>query len=359
QIVVLLDIATGTQKSLPVQTYETRTAFSSDSTTILIYSRLSDGIFKLFNVSDRTLKTHYTIDNIRQLWQPNEEWLKFSGTAFSKNGTFFAASYIKGTQTMRLWDILNDTLIATLTGPKRMYARQMEFSPDGTIFVAENLDGDAILWDVDTSTEIGILPHSGNLGSIAAFSPDGTTLLTYGGSPTFSQTLWDVKNATELHGIDTPIGVHAFSPDGTTLAVERIYPTHVLLHEVELWDVDTGTLKTIHTQTLIITYISFSPDGNTLATASYDGTVLLWELVPEHPPEICDADVNSPDGEVTIEDLVAVAAAIGQVAAAPAALQQPGAAHLTPEDVQHWLTLAEQAALTDATSVRGIRFLKQ
>ena len=71
-----------------------------------------------------------------------------------------------------------------------------------------------------------------------------------------------------------------------------------------------------------------------------------------------DADVNG-DGEVNIQDLVAVTAAIGEVAAAPAAVRQKAAAHLTQEDVQHWLTQAQQANLTDATSVRGIRFLKQ
>ncbi|MYA72290.1 hypothetical protein F4Y19_19865, partial [Candidatus Poribacteria bacterium] len=69
-------------------------------------------------------------------------------------------------------------------------------------------------------------------------------------------------------------------------------------------------------------------------------------------------DVNG-DGEVNIQDLVAVAAALGQAAAAPSALRQQGAAHLTKEDVQHWLTQAQQANLTDVTSVRGIRFLEQ
>ena len=71
-----------------------------------------------------------------------------------------------------------------------------------------------------------------------------------------------------------------------------------------------------------------------------------------------DADVNG-DGEVNIQDLVAVTAALGEVAAAPAALRQQGAAHLTQEEVQHWLTQAQQANLTDATSLRGIRYLEQ
>ena len=70
------------------------------------------------------------------------------------------------------------------------------------------------------------------------------------------------------------------------------------------------------------------------------------------------ADVNG-DGEVNIQDLVAVTAALGEVAAAPAVLRQQGAAHLTQEEVQHWLTQAQQANLTDVTSLRGIRYLEQ
>ncbi len=402
QIVVFLDVAARTQKSLPVQTYETRTAFSPDSTTILIYSRLGDsrsgdGTFKLFNVSAGTLNTHYTIDEIRNLWQPNEEWLEFSGTAFSKNGSFFAASYIEETETVRLWDVLNDTLIATLTVPYNYLGpRHMEFSPDGTIFVVTDPNGDTILWDVKNATEIGSLPD--NLSSIRGFSPDGTTLVgTPGVTSRYSPTLWDVKTLTDRFSIGTSFLSSVFSPDSATLAIERNYHTNVLLHEVELWDVDTGILKNILQHTYIISDISFSPDGNTVATASHDGTVLLWELIPSTSSttgtEICPAHVNGPDGEVngdgevniedlvavaaalgltgenradvngdgkvSIQDLVAVAAAIGEGTAAPAALRQPEASHLTQEDVQYWLTLAQQAHLTDATSVRGIRFLAQ
>ena len=49
----------------------------------------------------------------------------------------------------------------------------------------------------------------------------------------------------------------------------------------------------------------------TLASGSYDGTVLLWDFAPEPPePPRLAADVNG-DGTVNIQDLVAVAAALG------------------------------------------------
>ena len=69
------------------------------------------------------------------------------------------------------------------------------------------------------------------------------------------------------------------------------------------------------------------------------------------------ADVNG-DGVVNIQDLVAVAAALGEAAAAPAVIHQHATAHLTAETVQHWLTQAQQLNLTDAISHRGVLFLQ-
>ena len=75
-----------------------------------------------------------------------------------------------------------------------------------------------------------------------------------------------------------------------------------------------------------------------------------------------DADVNG-DGEVNIQDLVAVSAAlltaIGQDAAAPAVIAEQATAHLTVAEVQRWLTQAQQLNLTDPTSLQGILFLEQ
>ena len=67
------------------------------------------------------------------------------------------------------------------------------------------------------------------------------------------------------------------------------------------------------------------------------------------------ADVNG-DGAVNIQDLVLVAAAFGEVLAAPAAYHL---SVLTPEAVQQWLTAADGMAFTDALSRRGIAVLQQ
>ena len=127
-----------------------------------------------------------------------------------------------------------------------------------------------------------------------------------------------------------------------------------------------------------------------LASASADGTILLWSLTPsavipnisgvrdkedvnndgvvniqdlvlivanfgltgQHP-----ADVNG-DGIVNIVDLVIVAGEMGTGAAAPAAHPQT-LEILTATDVRHWLRQAQHADLTDTTSQRGILMLEQ
>ena len=66
------------------------------------------------------------------------------------------------------------------------------------------------------------------------------------------------------------------------------------------------------------------------------------------------ADVNG-DGVVNIQDLVLVAGAFGDAAAAPAA---HNLSILTPETVQRWLSAAEQLQFTDAVSRRGIAVLE-
>ena len=64
------------------------------------------------------------------------------------------------------------------------------------------------------------------------------------------------------------------------------------------------------------------------------------------------------DGVINIQDLVLVADAFGNAAAAPA-LRPQALTVLTVVEVQAWLTQAQQILLTDPTYLRGIAVLEQ
>ena len=101
-----------------------------------------------------------------------------------------------------------------------------------------------------------------------------------------------------------------------------------------------------------------------LGDVNRDGVVNILDLVlvassfgERVDAEGNPADVNE-DGIVSIVDLVRIAGALNNTAAAPFLYPQAEAL-FTATDVQQWLIQAQQSALTDATSQRGIRFLEQ
>jgi WD40 repeat protein/serine/threonine protein kinase len=170
------------------------------------------------------------------------------------------------------------------------------FSPDGTQILTASWDKSAKLWDAASGKLIVVFAHQGTVNA-AAFSPDGSRILT--ASADHSAKLWVAASGKLIasFGHQDVVNGAAFSPDGARILTASSDKT------ARLWDAGSGKLIASFQHQATVYRRAFSPDGARVLTASKDKTAKLWDVASgkciaslEHQDSVYDA-VFSPDGD--------------------------------------------------------------
>ena len=198
--------------------------------------------------------------------------------------------------------------------------KAVKFSHDGKFLASESTYGGVMVWDLKRRKVIGAF-QSDTVPSIIGFSPDGRYLVCNGDEILLWNTaqcklhktglnqgpykfinfshdgqylacsgndmfLYDLKQS-EIHGVlsipheRNQMYAAAFSSCGRYFAAGAWWDEGMDKMPICLWEVETGK----HIATLLghptdVQALAISPDNKLLASAGYDGSILLWDLTP-------------------------------------------------------------------------------
>jgi WD40 repeat protein len=208
--------------------------------------------------------------------------------AFNADGSSIAVGAVDGT--IQIWDIAHHTPAEPLRQDGSVQA--VAFSRDGSRIASGNEAGDTFVWDTATSRQLGP-PLNAHLATARhvlhlAFSPNGTQLVSgyeYG-TPV---VLWDV-DAVRIDRV-TATSISAIESNTATSSDGRVSATvdcgmralqaasgPCIQGRVVLRTQGTPSPTTLLAHDDEATRIAFSRDGSLLASASPDGTLVLWDV---------------------------------------------------------------------------------
>ncbi len=267
-------------------------------------SASADGIVRLWDISPAGSREVLTLDHGDRVHD----------VQVSPDGKLYASAGNNGV--VNVWDSSTGAVVKKLQSGSRS-AEALSWSRDGHTLAAGYSSGQAVLWDMTSYLPVLTIPGEALPVWGVSLSPDGSMLAT--GDDASVTHVYDAKSGKEIVKLDANkqfnwlgsgrfsradlwVSAAIFSPDGKYLAAS--YGTKLVV----IWDWKSGKpWLTLIGHTDIVENVAYNADGSLLASASDDGTAILWDLNPKlenhfkmklvgHSPLVYDV-AFSPDGK--------------------------------------------------------------
>lgn len=176
----------------------------------------------------------------------------------------------KGSNTARVWDTVKRLEVAALRGHFGII-RVATFASDGRLALTSSDDGTARLWDVASGRQLRSLNHDSAV-EVAAFSPDGATVITASSRVGYVWSVPDGSLLRRLEGHSDNILAMAFDPDGSAIVSASRDD------DARVWDLRTGAQRSVLRGHLFgVTAVVWSANGKLIATGAGDETARIWD----------------------------------------------------------------------------------
>ncbi len=185
--------------------------------------------------------------------------------------------------------------------------RTLAISPDGKNAISGSFDTSAIYWSLSRDVAEQVLRFHASAVNAVAFAPNGRIIT---GGEDGRIAIWQPGGqspARVLEGHTAPIVALSISPDGATLASASWDRT------VRLWPLGGGIFsgifgfggspRTLEGHQQNVNGVAFTPDGKALVSVGYDLTLRIWPLGAGPPtivtlPTPLNAVAVARDGEI-------------------------------------------------------------
>ncbi|MBA2401723.1 MAG: c-type cytochrome [Bradyrhizobium sp.] len=158
--------------------------------------------------------------------------------------------------------------------------RTLAISSDGATAISGSFDSTAIRWSLTTNAAQQVLRFHADAVNAVALLADGRAATAGADGRIAIWTPGNTRPDTVLEGHTAPIAALAVSPDGTTLASASWDQT------LRVWPLAGGAPRVLEGHTQNVNAVAFAPDGRTLVSVSYDQSVRLWPVAGMSPPSV-------------------------------------------------------------------------